>query len=393
MADQRDDRARLEIEADVLENGYPRVVLEAHVLERDPPAARRQGAGARGVADRLGLVEDLEDPLSGCGRALDLPDPHPEHSEREDQHEQVDVERDERPERELPLADEVPAGEEHGGLREERQEAEGRRVEGLLPGRPDGLGEDRLGALLEPRLLRILLAERLDDVHPDDRLLGDRGHVADALLDLAEHRMRDVAVAPGDGDQKRRDRQRDQGEAPVDHEQEHGHADDGEHVLDEEDQPVAEEEAHVLEVDRCARHQLAGLVAVEEAVREAQQMPVQGVPEIELDAERLPSGDEAAPDHEQRLEHAEDDDQADEGPEALLVSVEQGLVDDLARQPGDHEAGGLRGHGECDRDAERPPVGPQECQQADERPEPRGLRGAVAIWPSSVDTTRFNDRR
>ena len=35
---------------------------------------------------------------------------------------------------------------------------------------------------------------------------------------------------------------------------------DDEDVLEEEDQAVAEEEADALEVDRRARHQLAGLV-------------------------------------------------------------------------------------------------------------------------------------
>ena len=61
----------------------------------------------------------------------------------------------------------------------------------------------------------------------------------------------------------------DQRELPVEDEQHDGHRDDREHVLEEEDQAVAEEEAHALQVDRRARHQLAGLVAVVEAEREA----------------------------------------------------------------------------------------------------------------------------
>ena len=64
--------------------------------------------------------------------------------------------------------------------------------------------------------------------------------------------------------------------------------DDREHVLEEEDQAVAEEEADALQVDRRARHQLPGLVAVVEAEREAHELRVQGVAQVELDAERLP---------------------------------------------------------------------------------------------------------
>ena len=66
-------------------------------------------------------------------------------------------------------------------------------------------------------------------------------------------------------------------------EHDHGHADDREHVLEEEDQAVAEEEADGLEVDRRARHQLAGLVPVVEAERQAQEVRVQRVAQVELD--------------------------------------------------------------------------------------------------------------
>ena len=62
---------------------------------------------------------------------------------------------------------------------------------------------------------------------------------------------------------------------------------DGEDVLEEEDQAVAEEEADALEVDGRARHQLAGLVAVVEAEREPDEPRVEPVAHVHLDAERL----------------------------------------------------------------------------------------------------------
>ena len=76
--------------------------------------------------------------------------------------------------------------------------------------------EDVVRAPLEARLPPLLLRERLDDVDADDRLLGDRRDVGEALLDVAQHRVRHGRVAVGDGDERRRDRERDQGEPPVD---------------------------------------------------------------------------------------------------------------------------------------------------------------------------------
>jgi hypothetical protein len=68
---------------------------------------------------------------------------------------------------------------------------------------------------------------------------------------------------------------------------------DGQRRLQDEDEAVAEEEAHRLEVDRRARHQLAGLLAVEEPELERLQVPVHPVAQIELDAQRYAPGDEA----------------------------------------------------------------------------------------------------
>ena len=101
--------------------------------KRSSPVARPGAGCASGrVGDLLRLVEHLEDPLAGGDGALARADPHAEHPQRHDEHEHVDVERDELAERELAVDDAVPAGEEHRGLREERQEGEERHVERAL---------------------------------------------------------------------------------------------------------------------------------------------------------------------------------------------------------------------------------------------------------------------
>jgi hypothetical protein len=83
-------------------------------------------------------------------------------------------------------------------------------------------------------------------VDADDVLLGDRGDVRELLLNLTERRMRDVAVPVGERDEDRCDRQRDPCELPLEDEQDDGDEDDRQCVLEEEDQSVAEEEAHAL---------------------------------------------------------------------------------------------------------------------------------------------------
>ena len=61
--------------------------------------------------------------------------------------------------------------------------------------------------------------------------------------------------------------------------------------LQDEHEAVAEEEADGLQVDRHARHQLAGLLAVEEAELEALEVAVEQLAQVVLDAERHAAGD------------------------------------------------------------------------------------------------------
>ena len=65
--------------------------------------------------------------------------------------------------------------------------------------------------------------------------------------------------------------------------------------LQDEHEPVAEEEAHGLQVDGRARHQLAGLLVVEEAELEPLQVAVQQLAQVVLDAERHAPGDHPPP--------------------------------------------------------------------------------------------------
>ena len=315
----------------------------------------------------LGLVEDLEDPLSRGDRALRLADPHAEHPQRHDEHREQEVEREEVAERERARHDHPAGDEEDRGLREQWHQRQQGDVQRTLPVGRDGLPEDGVGRVGEPLLPVLFLSEGLDDVHADDALLGDRRDVGELLLDVAQDRMRDVAVAIGDEHDRGRDRERDQRELPAVEEQDDAHDHDRHDVLGEEDEPVAEEEAHGLEVDRRPRHQLSRLAAVVEAEREPEEVRVELVAEVVLDAEGLLAGDESPPEHAGGADDSEREDHRDPEREHARVGVARNLVDDDPGQDGDEDAGDLgadrqeRGH------HERGPVRPQEPEQAQER--------------------------
>ena len=237
---------------DVLEDGATRVVPERHVLEHDVPGTGWQRHRIAAVEDLLRLVEDLEDPLAGCDRALRLSDPHAQHAKRHDEHREQEIEGGEGTERHRSRDDHPAADEEHERLRDERQEREQRDEERPLPVRGERLREDGVGGITEALGAASLLRERLDDVHAGDRLLRDDRDLRERLLNVAEDGVRDAAVAEGGERDQRRDRQRDERQLPAVEEEDGGDDDDRQDVLGEEDEPVAEEEAHRLEVDRRA---------------------------------------------------------------------------------------------------------------------------------------------
>ena len=148
-------------------------------------------------------------------------------------------------------------------------------------------------------------------------------------------------------------------------------------MLREEDEPVPEEEAHRLQVDRRAGHELAGLVPVVVAEREPEKVLVQGVAQVVFDCQCLPARDDPSPEHERSAYEAESDDREDRDHEHAGVLVAQKLVDDQARDDPDENACHLRPDGEDRGDGERGAIGSEEAQQADEGPPPgrRSVRG------------------
>ena len=152
-----------------------------------------------------------------------------------------------------------------------------RRVERLQPRRAHRLVEDAADRVAEALELAVLAGERLDHADAGDVLLGVGGQLGDPLLDLLHGGARAGArSAARRATTKRHGGQRDQRRAP-------GRSaniataasSDRQQRLADEDEAVAEEEAHGLQVDRRAGHELAGLLAVEEAELEALELLVE----------------------------------------------------------------------------------------------------------------------
>ena len=108
-------------------------------------------------------------------------------------------------------------------------------------------------------------------------------------------------------------------------------------------------------------------------------MRVERAAQVELDAERLLSRDQAAPDHEQRPGQADGEDGGDDQLERVLVVSLDRAPEAGAGQERRGELGRLRQHGEDDRDDERPLVRPQEPEQPAERLSVRSRRHARQI--------------
>ena len=263
-ADQGDRAAGRDGEVEIAQNGPAGVVAERHALEAQVAAASGQIERMRRVGDVRGLVEQLEDALAGRHGTLVLADPHADHAQWPDQQGEVEVVGDEAAERELAVDHEQPAGEDDHRERELGEEVEQRAVARLDARGVELAGEDPLGALGEARPLGLLLRERLDDAHADDRFLGLRRHIGDALLDVAQHRMRAARIAGRHDGDRRQQHERDQRQLPARDQEQRGGGDQRRAVLRDEDEAIAEEHAHGAHVARRPRQQLPGLVLVVE---------------------------------------------------------------------------------------------------------------------------------
>jgi len=262
VTDEGDGATGGHLEAHILEDA-PVAVREAHPVERHGAGRLRQRRRVRSFLHLDGRVEQLVDALPAGHRALCEAGEPADHLRRVHEHHEVRVEGDKLAQGETPLDDLAPAVPEEEGDREVGQEGDQRDVDGARAGGGDAGLEHARAAVAELRHLVVLAGEDAHDARPDDVLLGRRRDVGDALLDVPEDRPQPAAEAPGHEEEGRKKRERQQGETPVERQQDDGDGEDHDDVDGEEDHAVPEEHAHVGDVAHQPGHQLAGGPAVE----------------------------------------------------------------------------------------------------------------------------------
>ena len=375
-ARQRDGRAAVDREVDVAQHRGAVLVVERDVAQLDAAVAGRQRRREVGRGDPRLAVEDLEQPHARRGRALAEAERDAERAHRRDQHQQVRVEGREvaggqRAVDHLAAADDQDRREPELG-----EEADERLVEGAQAGREHRLVEDAVDGVAEALELARLGRERLDHADAGDVLLRLGGQLSDPLLDLLDGRPRAPPVAERDDDHERHRRERQRRERRVLGEHRDRREQDRQRALGDPDEAVAEEEADRLQVDRRARHELAGLLAVEEAELERLQVAVEPVAQVVLDAERDLARHDPPPDREDEPHEAGHDEQRAQRLEARLVTRVD-VIDHTPDQPRDRRRAEHRDACEHDRPDRSPAVGTKEAEEPD--------KGAHA-------TTRYDGR-
>jgi hypothetical protein len=161
------------------------------------------------------------------------------------------------------------------------------------------------------------------------------------------------------------------GERHVDEQQHHRHEDKGEDVHEHEDEAVAQEEPHGLQIACCPRHQLPNGHAVEVTERQALQMREHEVAQVELNGEAHVASHDAAHQREDGPHHPDDDHGDDEWQEGVLLLPVQHIINDPAREVWQGDRAGHQDERGDRRDDDRPLVRPEECEQPDERAQRR----------------------
>ena len=266
----------------------------------------------------------------------------------------------------------APADDEQEREADLGEEADERVVERRDPRRDHLLGEHAARGALEVRVAAVLLREGLHDAHAADVLLRVGGQLGDALLDLLQRRPRAPAVAGGDPDDEGDRDQRDDREQRVDDDHRDRREGDRQRRLQDPDEAVAEEEPHGLQVDGRPRHELTGLLAVEEPELQRLQVVVERLAQQQLDAERDAPRDEPPGDAEDPARDAcSGDRQAERAQLAAVRALDR--VDGHAGERRDGNGPHGRRPGQHQRPGDAAPKGPQEPEQPPERSHPRSL--------------------
>ena len=267
-SDERDGLAGLRFERDVVEDLRALAIAERHVIEANASADRLDRLRLGGVVRLGGRVDDLEDALGACQRALQHVVEVRERAER--LHEVLPVvdERRDDPDGDEALEREPPAEacehdheevSEHAGERHEEE-----RVRVRVHARAINLLV--LGA--ERREHRLVPTEDGHDLLPTDGLLHHAIQRTEVLLQLGEALAREHGDEAREPEHNGNDEQRREREPPVEHEHRDEDAEHREHAGEQRRDVLRDGLIDRVDVVGEPAHQLARRIALEEIHRQ-----------------------------------------------------------------------------------------------------------------------------
>ena len=373
-ADQGDRLARSHVEVDPAQHRLVGGVGEGEVHALEAQVAAGLGDLAIAAADRgLGVV-DLEDPCRRGHRLLGHRQDHPQRGDRPDQAEHQGDEGDQLTDGELPAPDPDGAEQQHdhdGDVGDDLEEGPELRREPRLV---DAGGVQAPGGDVVELADVAAAPEGLDHPDADRALLGQRRQVALLVLDLA----RDDDVALLEAHRQPHDRHggggHDQAQRPVHVQQHRGGGHELDDVDEQEEQAEAREPADRRQVGGRPREQLARAPAGVEGHRQALQVGVEVAPHRRLEPEHGVGLHPPAPEHQHRLEHAEQQRQAGQRQQRPQVAVGDRPVDDRPGHQRDADRQGDAAQGGHQHDRQRADVGAQVAAQAPQRVHAGGRR-------------------
>ena len=385
VADERDGVAGRDLEAHASQH-RPVDVAEPDVVEGDGTGGAGGLDGAGGdelrrrqperVPQRLRVrllrhlerrVQHFVDALAAGDRPLRQPGEPADDLRRVHEHHQVDVERDQRAEAEAPVDHLASAVIQQEGDCDIRDERDQRDVDGARARRCDARLEHLVAAVAELVELVVFAREDADDAAAHDVLLGGSRHVGDLLLHVQQDRLQAEAEPDGHQQQERHERQRHERELPVHEEEDDGDGDHHHDVGGEEDEAVAEEHAHVLDIAHGPAHELSRRPAVEVAERLAQHVRPHAVPQVVLDVEADLAGREAPADADGEAHDGDAEEREAVGDQQAGLAVDESIVDRELDDPRDDEAEAHLGEGQGKAEDGQPFVVTEESEDAPER--------------------------
>ena len=325
-----------------------RGIGEADILEADLALGLGRQLQRVGRHLDLGLaVEQLEQPLGGAGRALQVAEDVGEAADGGGHHGGEEDEGGELTRGDPPGEHVAAAHPEHGDDGAEDQRDDHGSQHGPGAGAGGGGVEGGVAGRGEVPALALFLGEGLDGAHGVDRLLGLAADVGQPILGLARQAADHAAEDDDRHDDQRHHQEHEAGELGVGDDQQPDAAEREQDVAQRLGDGRADHRLHDRRVGGDARQDLAGARGLEEAGRHADDVAIDLASDAGHDPLAEP-GDEVGAQEGRDGERQDDDDRGTQRVvEGLGPRLGEAAVDQVAQADAEREDGGC-GDDQCD---------------------------------------------